>query len=73
MDMSQRCWAWRARSRLISFCPMGRNVNATSALALIVERLIDLAAKLATARALDENTAINSLGVTLGLGSRVEM
>jgi hypothetical protein len=30
--------------------------------------LIDPAAKLATARALDENTAINSLGVTLGLG-----
>jgi transposase len=30
--------------------------------------LIDPGAKLATARALDENTAINSLGVTLGLG-----
>ena len=33
-----------------------------------MERLIDPAAKLATARALDETTAINSLGVTLGLG-----
>jgi hypothetical protein len=38
------------------------------ALALIVERLIDPAAKLATARALDQTTAINSLSVTLGLG-----
>jgi transposase len=38
------------------------------ALALVVQRLIDPAAKLATSRALDENTAINSLGATLGLG-----
>jgi transposase len=38
------------------------------ALALIVQRLLDPAAKLATSRALDETTAINSLGVTLGLG-----
>jgi len=38
------------------------------ALALIVERLIDPAAKLATARALNETTALNSLGLTLGLG-----
>ena len=38
------------------------------ALALIVQRLIDPAAKLATSRALDETTAVNSLGVTLGLG-----
>jgi hypothetical protein len=38
------------------------------ALALIVERLIDPAAKLATSRVLDENTAINSLSVTLGFG-----
>jgi transposase len=38
------------------------------ALALIVQRLIDPAAKLATSRALDETTAINSLGATLGLG-----
>src|SRR5260370_9641340 len=41
---------------------------ANLALSLIVERLIDPAAKLATARALDETTAINSLGMTLGLG-----
>src|SRR5512133_1198701 len=38
------------------------------ALALIVARLIDPAAKLATARALDATTAIHSLGATLGLG-----
>src|SRR5882724_3308854 len=38
------------------------------ALALIVARLIDPAAKLATARALDRTTAIHSLGATLGLG-----
>jgi transposase len=38
------------------------------ALALIVQRLIDPAAKLATSRALGETTAINSLGATLGLG-----
>ena len=38
------------------------------ALAMIVQRLIDPAAKLATSRVLDENTASNSLGVTLGLG-----
>ncbi len=39
------------------------------ALALIVARLIDPSAKLATARALDETTAIHSLGATLGLGA----
>lgn len=39
------------------------------ALALIVARLIDPAAKLATARALDATTAIHSLGATLGLGA----
>lgn len=48
--------------------PDGPERQRNLALALIVERLIDPAAKLATARALDENTAINSLGVTLGLG-----
>jgi transposase len=35
---------------------------------MIAERLIDPSAKLATARALDEETAIDSLGTTLGLG-----
>jgi hypothetical protein len=38
------------------------------ALALIVARLIEPASKLATARALDETTALSSLGATLGLG-----
>jgi len=38
------------------------------ALALIVARLIEPASKLATARALDETTALSSLGVSLGLG-----
>jgi hypothetical protein len=48
--------------------PDGSERQRNLALALIVERLIDPAAKLATARALDETTAINSLGLTLGLG-----
>ena len=39
------------------------------ALALIVARLLDPAAKLATARMLDTATASHSLGDTLGLGS----
>jgi hypothetical protein len=38
------------------------------ALALIVARLLDPAAKLATARMLDSTTASHSLGETLGLG-----
>src|SRR5258707_3502606 len=48
--------------------PRGPERRRELALALIVARLIDPAAKLATARALDETTAIHSLGVTLGLG-----
>jgi hypothetical protein len=48
--------------------PDGSERQRNLALALIVERLIDPAAKLATARALDETTAANSLGMTLGLG-----
>ncbi len=48
--------------------PDGSERQRKLALALIVERLIDPAAKLATARALDETTALNSLGLTLGLG-----
>ncbi len=49
--------------------PHGLDRRRQLALALIVARLIDPAAKLATARALDETTAIHSLGTTLGLGS----
>jgi len=56
------------RIGLDKLLPNGPERQRDLALALIVERLIDPAAKLATARALDENTAINSLGVTLGLG-----
>src|SRR5262252_3761993 len=48
--------------------PDGPERQRKLALALIVERLIDPAPKLATARALDETTALNSLGLTLGLG-----
>jgi hypothetical protein len=48
--------------------PDGSERRRNLALALIVERLIDPAAKLATARALNETTALNSLGLTLGLG-----
>ncbi len=48
--------------------PDGPERQRNLALALIVERLIDPAAKLATARALNETTALNSLGLTLGLG-----
>ena len=39
------------------------------ALALIIARLLEPAAKLATARALDETTALHSLGAMLGLGA----
>jgi Transposase DDE domain len=49
--------------------PYGPDRRRQLALALIVARLIDPAAKLATARALDATTAIHSLGVTLGLGA----
>lgn len=56
------------RIGLDELLPDGSERQRNLALALIVERLIDPAAKLATARALDERTAINSLGMTLGLG-----
>src|SRR4029453_13360516 len=39
------------------------------ALGLIVARLLDPASKLATARGLDETTALSSLGASLGLGT----
>jgi hypothetical protein len=54
---------------LDALLPDGPQRRRQLALALIVARLIDPAAKLATARALDETTAIHSLGVTLGLGA----
>jgi len=57
------------RIGLDQLLPDGPARRRDLALALIVARLIDPAAKLATARALDETTAIHSLGVTLGLGA----
>jgi hypothetical protein len=48
--------------------PRGAERRRRLALALIVARLLDPAAKLATARALDAATASHSLGVTLDLG-----
>jgi len=57
------------RIGLARILPYGPDRRRQMAVALIVARLIDPAAKLATARALDETTAIHSLGVTLGLGA----
>jgi Transposase DDE domain len=48
--------------------PRGSERRRRLALALIVARLLDPAAKLATARALDAATASHSLGATLELG-----
>jgi hypothetical protein len=48
--------------------PHGSERRRRLALALIVARLLDPAAKLATARALDTTTAIHSLGASLDLG-----
>ena len=45
-----------------------RNLALAQALALIVARLLDLAAKLATARMLDSETGCHSWGEILGLG-----
>jgi len=56
------------RIGLDQLLPDGPERRRNLALALIVARLIDPAPKLATARALDETTAIHSLGATLGLG-----
>jgi Transposase DDE domain len=56
------------RIGLDQLLPDGPDRRRNLALALIVARLIDPAAKLATARALDVTTAAHSLGVTLGLG-----
>jgi hypothetical protein len=49
--------------------PRGPERRRDLALALIVARLVEPSAKLATARALDETTASHSLGATLGLGA----
>jgi len=57
------------RIKLERLLPRAAERRANLALALIVARLLDPASKLATARALDETTALHSLGATLGLGA----
>ena len=56
------------RIKLERLLPRAAERRSKLALALIVARLVDPASKLATARALDEATALHSLGATLGLG-----
>jgi hypothetical protein len=57
------------RIKLAGVLPRAAERRSKLAMALIVARLIDPASKLATARALDETTALHSLGATLGLGA----
>ena len=56
------------RLELDRLLPRAGERRGKLARALIVARLLDPASKLATARALDETTALHSLGATLGLG-----
>lgn len=57
------------RVKSAALMPPGAPRTRLLALALIVARLIDPAAKLATARGLDAATAAHSLGTVLGLGT----
>jgi hypothetical protein len=57
------------RVKTAALMPPGPPRTRLLALALIVARLIDPAAKLATARQLDETTASHSLGAVLDLGA----
>src|SRR6201998_1351372 len=57
------------RAQTAALRPPGAPRTRLLALALIVARLIDPAAKLATARGLDAATASHSLGTALGLGA----
>ena len=57
------------RLKLDRLLPRALDRRVQLALGLIVARVLEPASKLATARGLDEATAINSLGVTLGLGA----
>jgi Transposase DDE domain len=57
------------RVKTAELMPPGAPRTRLLALALIVARLIDPAAKLATARGLDAATASHSLGAVLGLGT----
>ncbi len=56
------------RIGLDALLPAAPERKRNLAMALIVARLIDPESKLATARALDEETASHSLGALLGLG-----
>src|SRR5262249_23705853 len=57
------------RLKTADLMPAGTARTRLLALALIVARLLDPAAKLATARQLDAATAGHSLGAVLGLGT----
>jgi Transposase DDE domain len=57
------------RLKLDRLLPRAADRRVKLAQGLIVARLIDPASKLATARALDETTAMHSLGAMLGLGA----
>jgi hypothetical protein len=57
------------RIKLERLLPRAGERRSKLALGLIVARLLDPCSKLATARALDETTAIHSLGASLGLGA----
>lgn len=57
------------RLKSAQLMPLGAPRTRLLVLALIVSRLIDPAAKLATARSLDATTAGHSLGAVLGLGA----
>jgi hypothetical protein len=57
------------RIKLDRLLPRALERRHQLALGLIVARLLEPASKLATARGLDETTALNSLGATLGLGT----
>ena len=57
------------RIKLDRLLPRALERRSKLGLALIVARLIDPASKLATARALDQTTALHSLGATLALGA----
>jgi len=57
------------RVKAADLMPPGAPRTRLLALAMIVARLIDPAAKLATARGLDDATASHSLGTVLGLGA----
>jgi DDE family transposase len=54
--------------KLDRLLPRALDRRTNLALALIVARLLEPASKLATARGLDETTALSSLGASLGLG-----